>query len=176
MCVCVCAPCIGFECCCVHLHGVRLHVPRGATKQAFRLIPGVTACQYIDGHWYSSLDVQMSCAETYGVQAVSMMLLCCFTAGFPVYILWRVQKIDAAVEGSMDTTARAGPKASRFTTMARVAHIFTSRHRGMPSNDSRYCGPCLFPTSCAVVGLLAAAAELSGVLRQGGWHISCCVG
>eukprot|EP01043_Picozoa_sp_COSAG02_P014447 COSAG02_NODE_596_length_19794_cov_14.707591_3_plen_631_part_00 len=104
----------------------------GATKQAFKLIPGLTACLYINGKWYSSLDVQMACSETYSVQVISVLLLLVFTAGFPAYILWKVGDTmgqnDAAQ--SVDTNGRAGPKAPRFTTMARVAYIFTSKHRG----------------------------------------------
>lgn len=102
------------------------------TKGAFKLIPGLTACLYINGEWYSSLDVQMACSETYGVQVISVLLLLLFTAGFPAYILWKVDgKMDEKdVAQSMDAKGRAGPKAPRFTTMARVAYIFTSKHRG----------------------------------------------
>jgi len=102
----------------------------GATKQAFKLIPGVTACLFINGEWYSSLDVQMECSETYSVQVISVFLLIFFTAGFPAYILWKVGGKMGEADGAESNDANGRPKAPRFTTMARVAYIFTARHRG----------------------------------------------
>jgi hypothetical protein len=78
--------------------------------------------------WYSSLDVQMRCSETYGPQALSVILLVTFTIGFPIYILKRVGGgVEATGAGGAAVTQT---KAARFVTLVRVAHIFRPEHRG----------------------------------------------
>ena len=61
-----------------------MFVYMGLAKGAFKMIPGLTACQRINGQWWSSLDTSIKCSDTYPTQVVATFVLLLFTAGFPL--------------------------------------------------------------------------------------------
>ena len=131
---------------------VMMFIYMGVAKNASKMIPWLTACRYIavdtadSGHLctgdssdciceggacfahVSTLDTTIGCSETYLHQVVATLILIGFVGGFPFWIIRRL-RLEETSEAGQDAPSIGEDKQGRFTTMVRVAHIFTPENR-----------------------------------------------
>ena len=115
---------------------VSMFVYMGVAKKATSALWCVT----VNGEGLAAMDPAVRCdsGQHLAARLTALLVLCGFTLGFPVYIIWKLQhlKHNHHHQRSSSPKAAAGEwaagsvwKPGRFTTMVRVAYIFQPSHR-----------------------------------------------